>query len=108
MMTPLEINRLGYKALIDALGFDGMIRFLRQFELGLGDYTQERHQWLDRFTVEDSFTDLEQAREGDEPDRKWWNSAYYALGQAACAPVERMNFRSLAGVAIAPMGNIQS
>jgi hypothetical protein len=22
MMTPLEINRVGYKALIDALGFD--------------------------------------------------------------------------------------
>jgi hypothetical protein len=27
MMTPLEINRLGYQALTEALGFDGMIRF---------------------------------------------------------------------------------
>lgn len=44
MMTPLEINRIGYKALIDALGFDGMIRFLRQFDPGSGDYTKERHQ----------------------------------------------------------------
>ena len=66
MMTPLEINRLGYKALIEALGFDGMIRFLRQFEPGSGDYTKERHQWLDQFTIEDIFTQIEQAREGSE------------------------------------------
>jgi hypothetical protein len=68
MMTPLEINRLGYKALTDALGFDGMIRFLRQFEPGSGDYTKERHQWLDQFTVEDIFTQIEQAREKDSSD----------------------------------------
>ncbi len=67
MMTPLEINRLGYKALTDALGFDGMIRFLRQFEPGTGDYTKERHQWLDRFTNEDIFTSIEQNRSLD-PD----------------------------------------
>jgi hypothetical protein len=66
MMTPLEINRLGHKVLIEALGFDGMIRFLRQFEPGSGDYTKERHHWLDRFTVEDIFTQIEQAREGNE------------------------------------------
>jgi hypothetical protein len=62
MMTPLEINRLGYKALTNALGFDGMIRFLRQFEPGTGDYTEERHQWLDRFTNEDIFASIEQNR----------------------------------------------
>lgn len=62
MMTPLEINRIGYKALTDALGFDGMIRFLRQFEPGAGDYTKERHQWLDQFTSEDIFTSIEQNR----------------------------------------------
>ena len=65
MMTPLEINRIGYKALIDALGFDGMIRFLRQFEPGSGDYTKERHQWLDQFTIEDIFTQIEQNRTQD-------------------------------------------
>lgn len=67
MMTPLEINRLGYKALTDTLGFDGMIRFLRQFEPGAGDYTKERHQWLDGFTSEDIFTSIEQNRALD-PD----------------------------------------
>lgn len=46
MMTPLELNRLGYATLIETLGFDGMIRFLRQFESGQGDYTAERQKSL--------------------------------------------------------------
>ncbi|NJL58148.1 hypothetical protein HC928_25815 [bacterium] len=61
-MTPLEINRIGSKAPIDTLGFDGMVQFLRQFDPGAGDYTRDRHQWLDQFTVEDIFTHVEQAR----------------------------------------------
>ena len=69
MMTPLEINRLGYQALTDALGFDGMIRFLRQFELGYGDYTKERHQWLDKFTVEDIFNLAQEQRENVKKSR---------------------------------------
>jgi hypothetical protein len=63
MMTPIEINRIGYKALTDALGFDGTIRFLRQFEPGFGDYTKERHQWLEQFQLEDIFTEIERKRE---------------------------------------------
>jgi len=68
-MTPLEINRLGYQALTDALGFDGMIRFLRQFELGYGDYTKERHQWLDQFTVVDIFNLAQEQRENIEKSK---------------------------------------
>jgi hypothetical protein len=30
MMTPLEINHLGYKALTDTLGFDGMKTLMQQ------------------------------------------------------------------------------
>jgi hypothetical protein len=59
MMTPLEINRLGYKALMDVLGFDGMIRFLRQFEPGQGDYTAEREQSLDQISLNDIFNEIE-------------------------------------------------
>lgn len=66
MMTPLEINRLGYQALTDALGFDGMIRFLRQFELGAGDYSKDRHQCLDNFTVEDIFNQVQYQREDSD------------------------------------------
>jgi hypothetical protein len=59
MMTPLELNRLGYRALMDALGFDGMIRFLRQFEPGQGDYTAERQQRLQNISLDDIFAEIE-------------------------------------------------
>ena len=65
MLTPFELNRIGYEALANALGFDGMIRFLCQFETGSGDYTQTRHQYLDDFTVEDIFSQIEQRRNPD-------------------------------------------
>jgi exopolyphosphatase/pppGpp-phosphohydrolase len=48
-----EIKHKGYKALIDALGVAGTLRFLQQLEVGCGDYTRERHQWLDQLTIDD-------------------------------------------------------
>ena len=30
-----------------------MIRFLQQFTVGKGDYSKERHQWLDKLTIDD-------------------------------------------------------
>jgi len=62
MMTLAEINRLGYRALIDSLGFDGAIKFLRQFDSGEGDYTKQRQQWLDKLTLEDIVADIERRR----------------------------------------------
>ena len=63
MMTPLELNRLGYRALIDALGFDGTIRFLRQFEPGQGDYTAERQQRLEKVSLDDIFAEVAHHRQ---------------------------------------------
>ncbi len=63
MMTPLELNRMGYQALINALGFDGAIRFLRQFEPGQGDYTAERQTYLKDFTLDQIFADIERSRD---------------------------------------------
>jgi len=34
-------------------GLAGMIRFMEQFETGKGDYSKDRHQWLDEYTVDD-------------------------------------------------------
>lgn len=62
ILSPLELNRAGKQALIEALGFDGMIRFIRQFEPGSGDYTEERHQWLDQLTPDEIFAQVKQAR----------------------------------------------
>ena len=62
MMTPIEINRIGYRALVDALGFDGAIRFLHQFDPGVGDYTNQRHHWLDKLSLDDIIADIERRR----------------------------------------------
>lgn len=45
-MTLEDIRRKGYEVLARELGPVGMIRFLQQFEVGRGDYTEERHDWL--------------------------------------------------------------
>lgn len=36
----VEIRELGMKSLINTLGYAGMIRFLRQFSKGSGDYLE--------------------------------------------------------------------
>lgn len=45
-LNPVALRRLGIEALAKALGPVGMVRFLQQFETGVGDYTKEREQWL--------------------------------------------------------------
>jgi len=45
--TMEEIRRLGVEVLARELGPVGMVRFLRQFETGHGDYTKDRDEWLD-------------------------------------------------------------
>jgi hypothetical protein len=53
MMTPQQIRVAGLEALSRELGLVGMIRFMQQFEMGQGDYSKDRHQWLDKYTVDD-------------------------------------------------------
>jgi hypothetical protein len=48
-----EIRIAGTEALYERLGPVGMVRFLRQFETGEGDYTKEREEWLGSLTLRD-------------------------------------------------------
>lgn len=50
-MTLDQIRRAGIEALARELGPIGMVRFLQQFETGSGDYTLDRHEWLDRMDI---------------------------------------------------------
>ncbi len=45
------IRKLGIEALTEKLGPVGMVEFLRQFDSGYGDYTKERHEWLDKIDI---------------------------------------------------------
>jgi len=40
----MEIREIGLRALKEALGPVGMVRFIQQYENGSGDYTEEKYQ----------------------------------------------------------------
>ena len=63
VMTMNEIRLAGLDALSRELGPVGMVRFLQQYETGQGDYTAERHRWLDRYSLEEIVEQIEQRRE---------------------------------------------
>ncbi len=44
--NPVELRIRGFKALADALGWANAVLFLRQFEPGIGNYTEERETIL--------------------------------------------------------------
>lgn len=46
------IRRMGIEALTEKLGPVGMVEFIRQFDSGYGDYTKERHEWLDGIDID--------------------------------------------------------
>jgi hypothetical protein len=49
--TPIKLVReRGYRALMKELEPVDYIRFLRDLGVGTGDYTRERHRWLDEIT----------------------------------------------------------
>ena len=43
---PVELRRRGFEALVQALGWVNAVRFLRQYEVGQGDYTHDRDAFL--------------------------------------------------------------
>ena len=51
-MSLEEIRITGMEALARELGIVGMIRFLQQFETGHGNYSKDRHKWLDNQTMD--------------------------------------------------------
>jgi hypothetical protein len=58
-----EIRHLGYEALTRELGPADFVRFLQQFETGRGNYTEERHRWLDQVDEATLVERIQQRRE---------------------------------------------
>jgi hypothetical protein len=59
-MTPVELNQKGFQALVEALGYADAIRFLKLFDNGSGNYTAERHQWLNHISLDAILADIQQ------------------------------------------------
>ena len=47
-MSDIAFYELGLNTILDQLGPVGMMRFIRIRRPGTGDYTAERHRWLDK------------------------------------------------------------
>ena len=65
MKTENQIIEQGYKALVDSLGVVNTIRFIQYFSPGEGNYTKERHQWLEQKSVDDILQDIDQFKQDD-------------------------------------------
>ena len=70
-MTPLdqmsdeqfEIHALAI--LKRELGLDGLGRFLRVYRSGSGDYTRDRHRWLEGATIQEIMAEVERRSAGN-------------------------------------------
>ena len=60
--TLQQIRLAGLEALARELGPTGMVRFLQQFDMGYGNYSTDRHQWLDEPSVSTLAEKIQQAR----------------------------------------------
>ena len=60
--TPAQIRERGIEALVKALGPVGMVRFLQQFDMGSGDYTRDREEWLKGLTVDQVVGEIKRRR----------------------------------------------
>ena len=61
IMNQTELRNPGFRALVKALGWANAVRFLRQYDPGSGDYTEERRTLLPEW---DASTLLQKAEDG--------------------------------------------
>jgi len=57
-----EINQQATEILVRKISTVDTIRFLSQFSLGAGDYTQERGQWLDQLSLDEIISEIKTKR----------------------------------------------
>jgi len=61
-MSPAVIRKAGLEAVAKKLGPIGMVRFLQQFEIGFGDYTKDRSQWLKDMNTQEIVKEIKKRR----------------------------------------------
>ena len=61
-LNPTVIRKAGLEAVAKKLGPLGMVRFLRQFETGRGDYSKERGQWLNNMDLGQVISEIRKKR----------------------------------------------
>ncbi len=62
-MPDRDFYRLGINVILDQLGPVGMTRFIRIRRPGTGDYTAERHKWLDKLDKDTVLEGIQQIQQ---------------------------------------------
>ena len=62
-MADAEVYEFGLQILLDKLGYAGAVRFLEQCRPASGDYTAERHKWLDKLDRETVIRGIQELRQ---------------------------------------------
>ena len=62
MIPPEKLRQKGLNALSKALGSVGMVRFLQQFEVGQGDYTNDRKHRLKGLNVKNIVMEIKKSK----------------------------------------------
>jgi hypothetical protein len=57
-----QIRQAGIEILNRELGPVAMIRFLQQYQKGYGDYSKERHDWIDKVSISDIVEQIKSRR----------------------------------------------
>ena len=57
-------------ALIKSLGPTGMARFIQQYDMGTGDYTRDRSNWLDQMSLDEVDSGISRMRKANPPAEK--------------------------------------
>jgi hypothetical protein len=52
--------RQGYQILVESLGVVDALRFIQYLSPGQGDYTQDRHKWLEQTSLDTILTAMKQ------------------------------------------------
>ncbi len=62
-MSDEEFERHALAILQRELGLDGLGRFLRLYRVETGDYTRDRHRWLEGATIQDIMAEVQRRRQ---------------------------------------------
>jgi hypothetical protein len=68
-MSLEQIRIAGMEALARELGVVGMVRFLQQFETGHGDYSKDRHEWLDNQDLDTIVKRIQERRKSSKKSK---------------------------------------
>ena len=68
-MSLEQIRIAGMEALARELGVVGMVRFLQQFETGHGDYSKDRHEWLDKQDLDTIVKRIQERRKSSKKSK---------------------------------------